>query len=97
MPVLPSSAKALRRDRRRQVVNYTIRARVRAAVADVVKGKATPQALARAYSLLDRAAKKRVIHPNKAARVKSSLSRLLTVSSQALSPDRKKSLRQTRS
>lgn len=85
MPVTRSAAKALRRDRRRMVVNKALRLKVKEAVDAVVKSTLPTQELIdNAFSALDRAAKKHIIHANKAARVKSRLSRLLK--SRAVAP-----------
>jgi small subunit ribosomal protein S20 len=74
MPVTQSAKKALRRDKRRTAVNKRVKARVKARVDSVLK-KATKKNLAQAYSVIDRAAKKKVIHKNKAARLKSRLAK----------------------
>jgi small subunit ribosomal protein S20 len=75
MPVTNSAKKALRKDRSREVVNRQIRRRLKLALKEA-RQKPTPKVLDRAASVLDRAAKKRVIHPSKAARLKSRLSEL---------------------
>ena len=72
MPITTSAKKALRRDRRRAIINKRIRTKIK----DVLKKarqKPTKKAVAQAASLLDQAAKKKVIHRNKAARLKSRL------------------------
>jgi len=75
MPVTKSAKKALRRDRRRQMVNERLRRQLKR-VLKQARAKPTKKLLSQAASLLDRAAKKRVIHPNKAARLKSRLAKL---------------------
>lgn len=75
MPVTQSAAKALRRDQHRAKVNQRIRRRLREALKQA-RQKPTPKALRVAASFLDRAAKKQVIHRNKAARLKSRLTKL---------------------
>ena len=72
MPVTRSAKKALRRDQRRRVVNLRIKKKMRSALKKA-KEKPTKENLAAAYSAIDRAAKKKVIHKNKAARLKSRL------------------------
>ena len=72
MPIIKSAKKALRRDRRRGVINAKLRRRMKQAL-KAAKKNATAKNLAEAYRLVDRAAKKRVIHKNKAARLKSRL------------------------
>lgn len=75
MPVTKSAKKALRRDQRRTVINKRIKRRVRQ-VLKKARQKPTKKALALAASVLDRAAKKHVIHKRKAARLKSRLAKL---------------------
>ncbi len=86
MPVTQSARKALRKDRRRAVINLRVRQGLKASIKKA-RAKPTEKMLAQAASALDRAAKKRVIHPNKAARLKSRLARLAS---------RKKLARQSR-
>jgi small subunit ribosomal protein S20 len=56
------------------VVNNRIRRQLKDAVKKA-RQKPTKKILSEAFRVLDRAAKKRVIHPNKAARLKSRLSK----------------------
>lgn len=72
MPVTFSSQKALRRDRRRHNHNQEVKLNLRKEVSKF-KRKPSKQALSTIYRLLDRASKKKLFHPNKAARLKSSL------------------------
>ena len=76
MPVLQSAKKALRRDRRRAIVNKRIKEKVKEVLK---KTRQTPNKknLGLSFAILDRATKKKVIHPNKASRLKSRLSKLL--------------------
>lgn len=75
MPVTQSAKKALRRDQRRKVVNERIRRRLKQALKQA-QSNPSKKLLNQASSILDRAAKKKVIHPNKAARLKSRLAKL---------------------
>jgi small subunit ribosomal protein S20 len=75
MPVLESSRKALRRDQRRTVVNKKIKENLKE-VLKKTRQKPTSKNLAEAARFLDRAAKKKIIHQNKANRLKSRLSKL---------------------
>ncbi len=75
MPVTKTAKKALRRDRRRESVNNPIRSKVRRFLSRV-RQDSTQENLSLAHSAIDRAAKKRVIHKNKAKRLKSRLSRV---------------------
>jgi small subunit ribosomal protein S20 len=72
MPVLKSAIKKLRQDRKRRVLNLNLKETVKAALKLAKKSK-TPEAIKKAQSLLDRAAKKHLFHKNKAARLKSNL------------------------
>jgi len=80
MPVTKSAKKALRRDQRRAVINLRIKRKIKAALKKV-KENPTKKNLALAYSLLDRAAKKGVIHQNKTSRIKSRLTKKVSKSS----------------
>lgn len=76
MPVTKSAKKALRRDRRRTKINLKVKKSSKAAV-KLYRKKPTKTGLTKAYRELDRAAKKKYIHRNKASRLKSRLSKLL--------------------
>jgi small subunit ribosomal protein S20 len=92
MPITKSAKKALRRDHRKTKINKRIRLQLKKTVAKARKEK-TPKVLAEAYRLLDRAAKKGVIHKNKANRLKSRLSKTVspkTKEEKEKSPKKKK-------
>ena len=74
MPVTASAKKALRKERRKTIVNQVVRRNVKKALKEARKNP-NKKNLSQAASVLDRAAKKRVIHPNKASRLKSRLSK----------------------
>jgi len=74
MPVTKSAIKKLRQDKKKAVVNKKIRQQVESAVKGIKKAKKTT--LNEAYSKIDKAAKKGLVHPNKAARLKSQLSKI---------------------
>lgn len=77
MPNLKSAEKRMRTSRVRAERNRATRSRLRTAIKKVRQADGTETgaaALREAISLLDRAAAKRLIHPNKAARAKSRLS-----------------------
>jgi len=76
MPVTKTAKRALRGSRRKKLVNEKIRKLLDLAIRLAKKSK-SKTAIAKAFSLADRAVKKKVIHRNKAARIKSSLSKLL--------------------
>lgn len=80
MPVTKSAKKALRVGARRKAENITIKGLYKQAVKLVRKavqeGAAeTSELLSSAQSTLDKAAKSKTIHPNKAARLKSRLAK----------------------
>ncbi len=72
MPITQSAKKALRRDRRRTTINVRIKRKIKATL-KLARREPTKKNLAAAYSALDRAAKKKIIHKNKASRLKSRL------------------------
>jgi small subunit ribosomal protein S20 len=76
MPVTKSALKSLKRDRARTKVNKQVRVKYRTALKET-REKPTKKNLQAAWRCLDRAAKKKVIHKNKAASLKSRLSKLI--------------------
>lgn len=76
MPVTKSAKKALRQSGKREALNKKIRSQYRAAVKSV-RENPSAKGLQEAFSALDKAVKKNVIHKNKASRLKSQLARLL--------------------
>lgn len=76
MPITKRAIKKLRHDRIRAVQTDTVRKTLRKLIKDarVHPGK---KSLSTAFRALDKAAKIHVIHTNKAARLKSRLSKLL--------------------
>ena len=77
MPNVKSAEKRMRTNEIRAARNRAFRSRLRSALKRVRQAENTEAgttALREAASLLDRAARKRIIHPNKAARAKSRLS-----------------------
>lgn len=76
MPIIKRAIKKLRHDRQRTLVTSKTRANLREILKSTRKTPG-PKKLAQAFSALDKAAKTHIIHPNKAARLKSQLSKLL--------------------
>jgi len=76
MPITSSALKALRQAKKHTELNRTFRTRIKSTV-DAMKKTPTAERLTDAFSALDRAVKKHILHKNKAARLKSSLSRLM--------------------
>jgi ribosomal protein S20 len=75
MPVIKSAKKKLRQDIKREKVNNLLRRGFKTAIKEAQKSK-TPEKIKKAVVLVDKAVKKNLIHKNKAARIKSSLSKL---------------------
>ena len=77
MPQTVGAIRKLRADKRKAAVNLATRTTYKQGVA-AFKKKPSVKALVALYSKIDRAAKKKVIHKNKAARLKSRLSKLVS-------------------
>jgi len=75
MPITSSAKKALKQEKRRARENKQTRRRYKEAIKNFLK-KPGKKTLSLAYSLIDRAAKKNVIHANKAKRLKSKLAKI---------------------
>jgi ribosomal protein S20 len=75
MPVIKSAKKKLRQDIKREKINDFLRKTLKTAIKEAQKGK-TAEKIKKAVVLTDKAVKKNLIHKNKAARIKSSLSKL---------------------
>ena len=76
MPVTKTAKRALKSSKRKEVVNKAFRTRLEIAQRLAAK-KPTAKHVKDAVSLIDRAVKKNLIHKNKAARIKSKLSKLV--------------------
>lgn len=70
MPILPSAKKALKQNLKKYQANLVLRKKLR----DAIK-KTTSANINATISLIDKAAKKNIIHKNKAARLKSRLAK----------------------
>ncbi|HUG28829.1 MAG TPA: 30S ribosomal protein S20 [Gemmatimonadales bacterium] len=83
MPRIKSAKKRMRQTKSRTARNKAQRSQLRNAVKKVRLTVGTPDAtpaLATAEKLLDRAARKRLVHPNTAARQKSRLAKAIKAS-----------------
>ena len=76
MPVIKQAIKKLRQDKRKTAINLRRRLAYKKAVSDF-RRQPTEKGLLLVFKTLDRAAKTNVIHKNKAARLKSRLSKML--------------------
>ena len=75
MPVIKSAIKKLRKDKKREKRNDAFRKNLDKAIRMAGKQKSA-KAVSKAVSIVDRAAKKHIIHKNRGARIKSALSKL---------------------
>ena len=75
MPVIKSAIKKLRQDKKREKRNNDLRDSVKNAIRLAKKSK-SGKTIAKAISTVDKAAKKNIIHKNKAAKLKSTLSKI---------------------
>lgn len=89
MPVTKTAKRALRGSKNKAEVNKTAIKNLEIAIRVAKKTKKNEEVL-KATSLADRAAKKRIIHKNKASRIKSQLSKLVA-SNSATKPVKKAS------
>jgi len=77
MPITKGAIRKLVADKRKTATNLKAKTAYKAAVSAMRK-KPSAKALTAAFQKLDRAAKVNIIHKNKAARLKSRLSKLLS-------------------
>lgn len=80
MPNIKSAKKRMQLSREARTRNRVTRSRIRTAIRRVSEADTHENAEARrkgAVALIDRAANRRVLHPNKAGRIKSRLDRLV--------------------
>ncbi|OGE14867.1 30S ribosomal protein S20 [Candidatus Daviesbacteria bacterium RIFCSPHIGHO2_12_FULL_37_11] len=83
MPIIKSAIKKLRKDKVRTVKNKVKKETLKALIKKVRVNK-TPENLSAVFSALDKAAKTNLIHKNKAARLKSRLSKGVIQTSSAI-------------
>lgn len=88
MPVTKTAKRALRASGRKGIINKQIILKLELALRSAKKAKSKEKILA-AISLADRAAKKKTIHKNKAARIKRALTLLLPKTKTASSKKKK--------
>lgn len=77
MPVLKHAKKKLRQDKKRTVDNLKIKNLYKKLLKQA-KAKPSAESISAAFSAVDKAAKKFIIHKNKAARLKSSLAKAVS-------------------
>ena len=76
MPVTKQAIKKIRQDKRKTIYNLRVKKVYKQAVSAFRKNP-TAKGISEVFSKLDRAAKTSIIHKNKAARLKSRLSKLI--------------------
>lgn len=76
MPILKNAQKALRVSKRKTVVNQVAKSKMKT-VLDAFKKSPNSEELSKVFSAVDRSVKKNLLHKNKAARVKSQLTKLV--------------------
>lgn len=81
MPILKNAIKKMRQDAKKTSVNLANKTRLKTTIAKARKST-TSTNLSAAFSLLDRASKKGLIHKNKASRAKARLAKLQKSTSQ---------------
>ncbi len=103
MPLTKSALKALKTDKRRKTENDATRAKVKSAlkgakiaIRNEKKGEEIQELVSKAYAELDKAAKKNVIHKNKAARIKSRIMKKLASSEKPAEKAAKKAPKETK-
>lgn len=84
MPVTPSARKALRSSIAKRAHNSLLKAELKRALKTV-----KPESLAKTISTIDKAAKRNIIHQNKAARIKAQLAKNLGNPTAKATPKRK--------
>ena len=77
MPILKNAKKKLRQDIKKTSTNNRVRSLIDKAFA-VIKKTADSKTVASAYSIIDKAEKKNILHKNTAARLKSKAQRAIS-------------------
>lgn len=75
MPLLKHAKKKLRQDKKRTLKNRGMKVLFRGLIKEAKKNQ-TAENISKAFQSIDKAAKKNLIHKNKAARLKSALSKM---------------------
>lgn len=88
MPILPNAKKALRQTEKKTEFNRRVRSRMKTFIDSAFSDK-NINAVSNAFSAIDRAVKNNLLHKNKAARLKSRLSKVLVDVADAIEPKSK--------
>lgn len=83
MPVIKSAKKKLRKDKKITAQNDKVKNLFKKVVKNAIK-KPTEASVKTAYVAIDKATKKKIIHKNKASRIKSKLTKLMSGKLQAV-------------
>lgn len=78
MPLIQSAKKKLRKDKKRTLTNLRVEKKFKKVLGEIKKGsakKSKVDLLKKAYSVLDRAVKSKIMHKNKASRLKSHIAK----------------------
>jgi ribosomal protein S20 len=75
--LLKNAKKALRVSKRKTIINSRVKSRAKSAVDTFLKSPSA-EGLSKVFSTVDRSAKRNIIHPNKAARIKARMSKLVS-------------------
>jgi small subunit ribosomal protein S20 len=89
MPLLKNAIKKMRQDKKRTEHNKGLRSQMRTFIKIALTDK-TAENLSKAYSELDRAAKKHLIHKGKASRLKSRLAQAIAKTTETVVATKKK-------
>ncbi len=76
MPILKHAKKKLKQDKKRELHNRGLKTTFKNLIKDANKSQ-TAESVSAAFSAVDKAAKKNLIHKNKAAHIKSALSKVI--------------------
>ncbi len=79
MPIIKSAKKKMRQDRKKEVRNQKVENNLKGLIKKMRKNPSSAS-LQKVFSALDKAVKVKLIHANKAARLKSRLSKLVSAS-----------------
>ncbi len=89
MPILQNAKKALRASKKKAVFNSRVKSMLKTSI-DKVKTNPTKDSLAKAFSRIDKAVKRNLIHKNKASRLKSQLNKVVKEGSKTVTKAKKK-------
>lgn len=76
MPILRNAKKALRVSHKKNALNRVVKSKIKTSITKAKKS-ASSETVSQAFSSIDKAVKRNILHRNKAARLKSQLSKLV--------------------